>query len=108
MTSPIEAFHEQYGSEWYLFINSDLWKAAKATLREVGPAVLVKDASPAEVMQMGVVYAANMQGWSSLIAIMETMLPTGLGEPVAEPEATYTEDEPQPTRKSRSPKRRTT
>lgn len=107
MTSPLDAFREAYGHDWYLFVNSPLWQAAKAVLREAGPASGITNATPAEMAAFGVVFASFQQGFSDCIKTIEEVLPARAeGDLSPENEEANYGAEAEPSPKSR--KRKTT
>lgn len=72
--TPIEVFQRQYGAQWYLLVNSEMWRQAKIALLLSGPAANIVAVPAQDITAHGAVYAANLQGYSEAIRVMEELL----------------------------------
>lgn len=100
----VAAFQAKHGSEWYLFLNSPMWRAARAVAAEFSPSrKLPTIASPSDILQFGVVFAANDQGYFDALQTLENL--TDKRAPVDDPtyKPTYLPDEPAAERPAPAP-----
>lgn len=100
MSTPLEDFRLAFGSQWYHFCNSPLWKAAKLALIQSGPAAKMLSQTPADIKEHGSLYAAQQQGWNAVLDVMENLM-IFTGDAPQDVEATYEterEDQPAPRR----------
>lgn len=89
------AFQSRHGADWYLFLNSPLWRAARALVAEFSPSrKLPSAASPADMVAFGVVFAANDQGYFDCLQSLERLaaIPGSAIDPTLNP--SYLPDEP--------------
>lgn len=112
-------FRATHGPNWYMFINSQMWQDARKLLSDFGPNRKLAGLSATDVLQLGTIIAANIQGWQSLLVTLEEELscPFASG---TDTEQTYANDSgdsgelpppaplaPVPARPARKPKKPT-
>lgn len=92
----VSDFQAKHGADWYIFINSPLWRAARAIAMEYGPNRKLPGLGPQEILAHGAVFAANIQGWQDFLQTLEGLLVPGstAEDPMFHP--TYQPDEPLP------------
>ncbi len=95
-------FQATHGGEWWKFMNSRLWKDARAFLNEFGPNRKMTGLTPGDMVSFGTVFTAQVAGWQDCLQTMEGLLtpPGGLIDPTYnptyEPEASLEPPPPAP------------